>query len=148
VILLGESLGSAVAALAAAKDPSVADALILVTPLANLPSVARRHYKVVPRWLVRDKLEGDAALLRYVGPVGFLVAGRDEVVFPDLGVALYEARRGPRRLWIDPLARHNEVDYDPRLSRWREMVEFALPGLAEQRGRPESTVRTLPPSPP
>jgi hypothetical protein len=128
VILLGESLGSAIAAIAAAHDPSAADALILVTPLANLPAVARRHYPFVPRWMVRDRLEGDAALLRFEGPVAFLVAGRDEVVFPDLGVALYEARQGPKRLWTDPQAHHNDVDYDPTLPRWREMVEFAVGG--------------------
>jgi pimeloyl-ACP methyl ester carboxylesterase len=126
VILVGESLGSGVAALAAAEDPSALDGLLLVTPLASVPAVGRRHYGIAPEWMVRDRYAADEALPRYPGPVGFLVAGRDEVVFPDLGLALHEARRGPKRLWLDPEAGHNSLDYDPRLPRWREMLEFLL----------------------
>jgi len=126
VILVGESLGSGVAALAAALDPAAVDGLLLVTPLASVPAVARRHYGAVPDWLVRDRYATDVALPRYPGPVGFLVAGRDEVVFPDLGLALFDARHGPKRLWLDPAAGHNSLDYDPRLPRWREMLSFLL----------------------
>jgi pimeloyl-ACP methyl ester carboxylesterase len=124
VVLVGESLGSGVAALAAAEAPAAVDGLLLVTPLASVPAVARRHYGAAPGWLVRDRYATDEALPGYPGPVGFLVAGRDEVVFPDLGLALFEARRGPRRLWLDTGAGHNTVDYDPRLPRWGEMLAF------------------------
>ena len=125
VVLLGESLGSAAAALAAAEAPGAVDGLLLITPLRSVPAVARRHYGAAPRWLVRDRFEADRALPAYPGPVGFLVAGRDEVVFPDLGRALHDARRGPRRLWMDEPAGHNSVDYDPRLPRWGQMLAFA-----------------------
>ena len=126
VFLLGESLGSGVAALAAARDPAAVDGLLLVTPLASVPAVARRHYGPVPAWLVRDRYEAGEALARYPGPVGFLIAGRDEVVFADLGLALHASRHGPKRIWLDERASHNDVSYDPRLPRWREMLEFLL----------------------
>ncbi len=54
------------------------------------------------------------------------VAGRDEVVFADLGRALFDAYPGPRRLWLDMRATHNGIDWRPGLARWREMVEFLL----------------------
>jgi pimeloyl-ACP methyl ester carboxylesterase len=124
VLVAGESLGSGVAALAAAEAPAEVDGLLLVTPLASVPAVARRHYGPLPELFHRDPYRADRALLRYGGPVAFLVAGRDEVVFPDLGRALFEAQPGPKRLWLDERATHNGLDWRPGLPRWREMIEF------------------------
>ena len=127
VVLVGESLGSAVAALAAAEQPADVAGLLLVTPLASVTAVARRHYPFVPGALVADPFRADLALPRYPGPVGFLVAGRDEVVFADLGLELFRARTGPKRLWVEEAARHNEVPYDPGHERWREVLRFLAP---------------------
>jgi pimeloyl-ACP methyl ester carboxylesterase len=124
LLVAGESLGSAVAALAAAADPRQVDGVALVTPLASLPAVARRHYPLVPAALVRDTWRTDLALGRYRGPVAFVIAGRDEIVFADLGVALHDAYPGPKAMWVDPGATHNAVDWRPGLARWRELVEF------------------------
>ena len=57
ILLVGESLGSAAAALAAAARPRVAG-LLLVTPVASVTSLASRHYPIVPSFLVRDGLPG------------------------------------------------------------------------------------------
>jgi pimeloyl-ACP methyl ester carboxylesterase len=127
LLVAGESLGSAVAALAAAESPGAVDGLLLVTPLASVPAVARRHYPFVPALVHRDGWRADLALPRYGGRTAFLVAGRDEVVFPDLGRALYQAFPGPKRLWADEEATHNSVDWHPALTRWREVVEFLAP---------------------
>jgi pimeloyl-ACP methyl ester carboxylesterase len=123
VLVAGESIGSGVAALAAAEAPGEVDGLLLVTPLASVPAVARRHYPFVPAFVHRDAWRADRALPRYGGPVAFLVAGRDEVVFADLGRALFEAYPGPKRLWVDEGAGHNTLDWRPALARWREMIE-------------------------
>lgn len=126
VLVLGESLGSAVAALAAAAEPGAVDGLLLVTPLASLPAVARRHYPFVPAFVHRDTWRADLALPRYGGRVAFLVAGADEIVFADLGRALHDATPGPKRLWVDEGASHNGIDWDPALPRFREMLAFVL----------------------
>lgn len=126
LLVAGESLGSGVAALAAAAEPAAVDGLLLVTPLASVPAVARRHYPFVPELVHRDTYRADRALPRYGGRVGFLVAGRDEVVFADLGLALHEAYPGPKRLWVDEGAGHNTLRWDPSAPRFREMVEFLL----------------------
>jgi pimeloyl-ACP methyl ester carboxylesterase len=124
LLVAGESLGSGVAALAAAEDPAAADGLLLVTPLASVPAVARRHYGPLPGFVHRDAYRADLALPRYPGPVAVLLAGRDEVVFTDLGQLLFDAYPGRKRLWVDAPATHNGLDWSPRLPRWREMVEF------------------------
>jgi pimeloyl-ACP methyl ester carboxylesterase len=130
VVLVGESLGSAAAALCAAERPADVDGLVLVTPLSSVPAIAARHYPFVPAALlsavVADPYRADRALPRYPGPVAFLVAGRDEITFADLALALFEARRGPKRLWVEPGATHNGLRYDRRDPRWREVLEFVL----------------------
>ncbi|HYQ81669.1 MAG TPA: alpha/beta hydrolase [Anaeromyxobacteraceae bacterium] len=128
LLLWGESLGSAVAALAAAAAPGSVDGLALITPLASVPAVAGRHYPFVPSWLVRDAFRADQALPRHPGPAAFLLAGRDEVVFPDLSRSLFDAFPGRKRLWLEPEAGHNGLDYRPGLPRWREMLDFLLDG--------------------
>jgi pimeloyl-ACP methyl ester carboxylesterase len=127
VLLAGESLGSAAASLAAAERPAVAG-LILVTPLASVAAVARRHYPWAPSLLLRDRFDTAAALARFRGPVAFLVAGADEVVFADLGLALHAAYPGPKRLWVQEGRGHNTVVYERRDPMWREMVEGVLTG--------------------
>jgi hypothetical protein len=127
LLLAGESLGSAVAAIAAAEGPGV-DGLLLVTPLASVPAVARRHYPFVPALVHRDAYRADLALPRWGGRVAFLVAGRDEVVFADLGRALFDAYPGSKRLWLEDGATHNALDWRPDLPRWREVVEFLAAG--------------------
>lgn len=126
LLVAGESLGSAVAALVAAEAPGAVDGLFLVTPLASVPAVARRHYPFVPALVHRDGWRADLALPRYQGRLAVILAGRDEVVFTDLGRALFEAFPGPKRLWIDPDASHNTLDWRPGLARWREVVEFLV----------------------
>ncbi|HET8540482.1 MAG TPA: hypothetical protein VFL83_11480 [Anaeromyxobacter sp.] len=126
VLVLGESLGAAVAAVAAADEPAAVDGLLLVTPLASVPAVARRHYPLVPGFLLRDRWEADRALPRYRGRVAFLLAGADEITFADLGRALHDAYPGPKRLWVEEGAGHNGLGWDPASPRFREMLAFVL----------------------
>jgi fermentation-respiration switch protein FrsA (DUF1100 family) len=86
--------------------------------------VARRHYPPLPAFFYRDPYRTDLALPRYGGDVAFVVAGRDEVVFADLGRALFDAYPGRKRLWLEERATHNGLDWRAGLERWREIVEF------------------------
>lgn len=127
ILLAGESLGTGAAALAAAERPAVRG-LLLVTPLASVPSVARRHYPWLPAFLLLDRFDTGAALARFRGPVAFLLAGDDEVVFTDLGRALHDGYAGPKRLWVQPGRHHNTVVYERADPMWREIVEGLLAG--------------------
>jgi pimeloyl-ACP methyl ester carboxylesterase len=123
VFLVGESLGSAAAAQAAAARPRVSG-LLLVTPLASVTAVARRHYPLIPSLAIRDAFRTDLALPRYGGRVAFLIAGRDEIAFADLGRGLFDAYPGPKRLWEEPRAFHNTLRFEPGDPIWREVWEF------------------------
>lgn len=127
VLLVGESLGSAVAALAAAERPAVGG-LLLVTPLRSVVEVARRHYPWAPAFLVRDRLDAGAALAASRSPAAFVVAGADEVTFTDLGLALHADHAGPKRLWVQAGRGHNSIRYAPEDPMWREAVAGLLAG--------------------
>ncbi len=125
LLLVGESLGSAAAVLAADARPRVAG-LLLVTPVSSVTALAGRHYPVVPSFLVRDAFRADRALPRYPGRVAFVVAGRDEVAFPDQALALAGAFPGPKLVREEPEATHNTLRHDPRDPLWADALRFLL----------------------
>jgi hypothetical protein len=43
---------------------------------------------------------------------------------------LFEARAGPKRLWIDQQSGHNDLVYDARDPKWRDVLRFVLSGTA------------------
>ena len=70
IVLLGESLGSAVACQAAARRRESVAGLVLLTPFDSLITVARKHYPVVPSGLIlKDRYESSRALQEFHGPV-------------------------------------------------------------------------------
>jgi hypothetical protein len=126
VFLLGESLGSGVAAYLAGTQPERVAGLLLIAPFDNLAHLAQHHMPIFPvRWVLRDRFTSDAYLTRYAGPLGVLLAGRDEVVPNRFGRRLYDGYAGPKRLWETPGARHNEV-YNQAPEFWRGVVAFWL----------------------
>jgi pimeloyl-ACP methyl ester carboxylesterase len=130
VFLLGESLGSGIAARLAAENPGSIDGLFLVTPFTCLSDVGAKHYPIFPvRLVLRDRYEVQQNLNKYPGPAAFLMAGQDEIVPADLGRRLFENYPGRKRLWIQPGAGHNTLDFSPGASWWREVADFLTAGF-------------------
>jgi len=124
VWLIGESLGSGVAAYLAGKDPRRVEGLLLIAPFDNLSDLAQHHMPVFPvRLILRDRFPSDEHLKGFKGPVGVLLAGQDEVVPSQFGRRLYDGYPGPKKLWEIPGASHNEVYRQP-LTFWQEVVKF------------------------
>jgi|YelNatPaOPRAMG01_1025707.scaffolds.fasta_scaffold02902_7 pimeloyl-ACP methyl ester carboxylesterase len=124
VYLLGESLGSGVAAYLAGRHPERIAGVLLIAPFDNLTHLAQHHMPLLPvRWLLKDRYPSDRHLAGYRGPVAVLLAGRDEVVPTRFGRRLYDGYAGPKKLWESPQARHNEV-YDQPARFWGEVISF------------------------
>lgn len=124
VHLIGESLGTGVAAQLARAHPSAVAGLLLFTPFNNLASVAQHHMPLFPvRWMLWDRFPSDEALRDYRGPVGILLAGNDQVVPDKFGRRLYEGFPGPKKLWESPNAGHNDI-YNQSPDWWRQVVAF------------------------
>ena len=105
VFLLGESIGSGVAAHLAGEFPDKISGLVLITPFTSLADAAVYHYPWLPvRLLLRDRYDNQAALAKFRGPLAVVLAGRDRIVPAALGRRLAKARK---------------VCYDPRQCRCR-----------------------------
>lgn len=95
VLVLGESLGAAVAAGAAALSADLVSGLLLVTPWDRLAHVAAIHYPWLPaRWLLRDDLRQRGALggLRPAGGGGRCAARPHRARTPGPGAACRAGR--------------------------------------------------------
>ncbi len=124
VWLVGESLGSGVAARAAVLRPGAVRGILLVTPYADLATVARHHFPFLPASIVLDRFMPAKDLAGFRGPVAVIVAGRDEVVTAAEGRRLYEALPGPKKLFVQPEAMHNSLDFSPQLPIWEDVARF------------------------
>jgi pimeloyl-ACP methyl ester carboxylesterase len=129
VFLVGESLGSGVAAQMAADFAEDVQGLLLVTPFTTLPDVGARHFPFLPvRWLLWERYNNVAALANYRGPLAVVLAEEDEVVPADLGKRLYDLYQGPKMLWIQKGLNHNSLDLSSHHPWWGEAVEFLQRG--------------------
>lgn len=124
VWLVGESLGSGVAARAGALRGESVRGLLLVTPFADLATVARHHFPFVPSFFLRDRFTPVHDLAGFRRPAVVLVAGRDEVVTAAEGRRLFSALPGPKKLVEQPEATHNGLDLSPGNVFWTEAVRF------------------------
>jgi alpha-beta hydrolase superfamily lysophospholipase len=127
LIIIGESLGAAMAA-AVAGDPIVpVEGVLLFTPWYDLAGVARIHYPWLPvGLLLRDRFDNAANLRNYRGPVMVVTAGSDEIIPAAEGRHLYLALgTSIKRLYEIPGAYHNDWVDRVATNDWREWLALA-----------------------
>jgi len=110
-VLVGESIGSGVAAQVASVASQPPDGLLLLTPFDRLETPAKFHYPWLPvGLLLRDRWESDKALRTYAGRVAILFAEEDEIVPAESARALAQALNPDQVLLIEvPGAGHNDL---------------------------------------
>jgi len=107
IVYFGQSLGSGVATLLAARRPP--GRLILQSGFDSLASVAGVHYPFLPsQWLMTDRFDSESVIGRIGCPILFLHPVEDEIIPLSRGRALYEKAREPKRFVEIPGARHND----------------------------------------
>jgi pimeloyl-ACP methyl ester carboxylesterase len=122
--LLGESLGSGVAAYLAGTYPHDIAGTILLSPYDHLTGVAQVRMPFLPVWfLLVDRFPSADYLSNYHGPVGILVDGRDNVVPEKFGQRLFNSYAGPKQLWRFPDGQHISIP-EPQSQFWDEVVKF------------------------
>jgi uncharacterized protein len=132
IVLMGQSLGGAVAIDLAAKDG--ARGLVVVSSFMSLPDVALDHVPWLPAWWVMTmRLNSLEKIGGYAGPVLISHGDADEVIPYDHGVALFDAATGPKRFVTIPGGRHNDP---PPPAFHQALHEF----LAELPPRPAGSV--------
>lgn len=99
IVLLGRSLGTGVMVDLAAGEG--ARGLVLISAYNSLPEVAADKYPWLPvRPLMRTRLDSQAKIARYAGPLLQLHGDCDPVIPWQLGHRLYEASPSPNKTWL------------------------------------------------
>jgi pimeloyl-ACP methyl ester carboxylesterase len=79
VVLIGRSLGSAIALRVASQRP--VHKLVLITPFDSLAALAARQFPYFPvRWLLRDRYEAGRYAPAVKAPTLLITAGQDEII--------------------------------------------------------------------
>jgi pimeloyl-ACP methyl ester carboxylesterase len=124
VCIIGESLGTGVAAYLAGTHPKSVAAMLLMAPYHNMIEVAQSHMPIFPvRLMLLDQYPAAKNLRDYHGPVAVVLAGEDEVIPKRFGKHLYDDYKGPKRLWEISKAGHNDLPDQPA-EWWQELVSF------------------------
>jgi len=131
IYLIGESLGCGVATAVAKECPWVGG-VILITPWADLPTLAQAKYWYLPaRWFVRDRYDNIRNLSGYAGAVAVLLAEQDEVVPRQQGQRLFDRIQSRKRLWVFPAAGHNSWPAGVNERWWDEVIDFLNPDFSQ-----------------
>jgi uncharacterized protein len=123
VVLMGESLGGAVATALAAEAP--ARGLVLESTFSSAPEVAAFHYPWLPVKLMRTKFDSAAAVTKYRGPLLQVHGDADSIVPIGLGRKLFDAANDPKHFVTIAGGDHN----DPRTVQFYQELDQFLAGL-------------------
>ncbi|WP_338749087.1 alpha/beta hydrolase [Janibacter alittae] len=104
-LLVGESLGSAVAAHLAAdghlQDGEGGGRLVLVSPFISMTAMVRRVVRAFPRLLVPDRWETDALADRVTVPTLLVHGAQDSLVPPQMSAVLGSVIPDARRVLVE-----------------------------------------------
>lgn len=124
VILMGRSLGGAVAVDLAAKDG--AKGLVLASTFTSLPDVAKGVLPLAPaRLLMTQRFNSLAKIQNYYGPLLQSHGDADQLISIDQGRALFAAAPGKKEFIVIPNAGHN----DPQNEQYRLALDRFLQEL-------------------
>ena len=118
IVLMGRSLGGAVAVDLAAEDG--ARGLVLASTFSSLPDVAAHHVPwLLPRWNMTQRFNSAEKIARYKGPLLQAHGDADRLVPIQSARKLYEAANEPKQFLVIPGADHN----DPQNEEFRERLD-------------------------
>ena len=128
IYVYGRSLGSAVASHVAARHDVAG--LVLESPFTNALDIAREHYALFPRFIVRLRLDNLANLRQVRCPVLVFHGTADRLAPLAMGRRVVAAAPGPAELVLIQGAGHNDT-YDLGGEAYRRRLwQFVLGGAA------------------
>ena len=108
IVLYGESLGTGLAVRLATEMP--VGAIILESPYTSIVAIGQQKFPYVPvAWLLRDRFDLIGRIGTIAAPVLVMTGGRDTIVAPTMGHAVFAAAPGPKTFWLAPDAGHNDL---------------------------------------
>ncbi|MSU61667.1 MAG: alpha/beta hydrolase [Pedosphaera sp.] len=124
LFIVSESIGAGVAAHLAGKYPNRVAGLALLVPYTSMVELGKRQMPFLPvAWMLWDRFDPAKWLEAYYGPVAVVIAGRDEIIPPDLGRRLFDGYSGPKQIEVVTGAGHNDVA-EQTPDWWRHIFSF------------------------
>jgi fermentation-respiration switch protein FrsA (DUF1100 family) len=128
IVMMGRSLGGAVAVDLAARDG--ARGLVLASTFTSLPDVGAYHMPwALPHWFMTQRLDSRRKLKDYRGPLLQSHGDADRVIPISLGRELHEVAPGPKQFVVIQGADHN----DPQSEEYRIAFDQFLDRLPATR---------------
>ena len=125
IVLLGRSLGGAVAVRLASERP--ARALIVESSFQSMKAIAKHHYPMLA-WLVpAGRLNSADRIDKFKGPVLISHGDQDQTIPQESGRALFAAANKPKTFLSIPSGRHN----DPQPPFYYAALRSFLAGLPD-----------------
>jgi fermentation-respiration switch protein FrsA (DUF1100 family) len=108
ILLWGDSLGTGVAVRLATEVE--VGAVMLESPYTSIVAIGQRRFPFAPvAWLLRDRFDSIGRIPMVRSPVLVMTGGRDEVVPPEMGRAVFAAAPEPKVFWLAPDAGHDDL---------------------------------------
>ena len=136
LFLLGESLGSGVAAASSAGETPVRiDGIVLITPWDSLASIAHSKFPFLPvRLLLRDNYDSVSNLASFKGKIAVVGAAQDEVIPIRHARKLFDSLPGAsRNMWTIQGAGHNDWYIYTNRTWWKEITDFVSGNVSNDR---------------
>ena len=125
VYVVGESLGTGVAAYLAKTHGQQVAGLALLMPYNKLAAVAQAKMPLFPAGLLLwDRFDPEDWLKSYHGPIKFVLAGKDEIIPTKFGRRLFDSYNGPKSLQVIAGAHHNDVPQELSAVWWADVFAF------------------------
>lgn len=133
VYVMGESLGSGVAAGVLSRVANEVSGAVLITPWDNLPNVAQFTYWYLPaKLLTRETYDSIANLKSFPGPLVIVMSEQDEIIPTRCTLNLYHSFPGKKKLVVMRGASHRSWYGLTDRQWWKETLSF----LESPAGRP------------
>ena len=122
IVLMGESLGTAVATVLAVNHDAAA--LVLDSPYSSAVDVAVAHYWMLPvRWLLLDRYRADLAIRDVHIPLLVVHGSRDYIIPISLARRLFDLANDPKTFMAVPDAGHLVLDAPGVFPRVRDWID-------------------------
>jgi fermentation-respiration switch protein FrsA (DUF1100 family) len=122
LVVMGESLGGAVAVDLAAGDG--AKGLILESTFTSVPDVAAHHYPWLPaKLLLKTRFDSLEKISAYRGPLLQSHGDADTIVPYELGRRLFQAANEPKEFYTLPKGDHNDLPDRAYYQKVRQFLE-------------------------
>jgi fermentation-respiration switch protein FrsA (DUF1100 family) len=129
IVIFGHSIGGAIAIELASQRPEAGGLIVQATFTSMADMMEHTGYsRLAPRWLLNQQFASIRKVDALQMPVLLIHGAQDQTVPASMSQRLYEAIAAPKRLWLVPIADHNDIStiageqYEQAIQDWLQTL--------------------------